>query len=235
MKNYVYAHTETKEKDNTKTKKITSKHWQVYYYLLSISYYDSVNREDHRFVYKDKFNINAAAKFLGISRATVYNALDALNKAGLVTTNGESYLIYAKTWVKVELDTLKILLSCSKTTSKNIDLLRTYLILKKMTEFANSKEDMKFTKYDLIKILGHSTVTPKEYDAIRDYLALLSYFNLIEIKSYTDYREGLGKCTIYYLQKVYEKSDKQDEFISTTRDMSESVLPDYLRDKVEEF
>lgn len=104
-----------------------------------------------------------------------------------------------------------------------------------MTEFANSKEDMKFTKYDLIKILGHSTVTPKEYDAIRDYLALLSYFNLIEIKSYTDYREGLGKCTIYYLQKVYEKSNKQDEFISTTRDMSESVLPDYLRDKIEEF
>ena len=56
MKNYVYAHTQTRQ-DYQKDKKITSKQWQVYYYLLSQSFYDSQAIENHRYIYKKDFNV----------------------------------------------------------------------------------------------------------------------------------------------------------------------------------
>lgn len=55
-KNYVYAHTQTRE-NYTRYKKITAKQWKIYYYLLSVSKFDSRKVEDHRYVYKNSLNI----------------------------------------------------------------------------------------------------------------------------------------------------------------------------------
>jgi DNA-binding MarR family transcriptional regulator len=72
-------------------KKITEKQWTVYYYLLSISNYNSKDREDHRFVYKRDINITAISKTLGISRSTFYTATDALEKKNLITKYDNYY------------------------------------------------------------------------------------------------------------------------------------------------
>jgi len=39
-------------------KKITAKHWKVYYYMLSVSKFNSNKVEDHRYIYKKDFNIS---------------------------------------------------------------------------------------------------------------------------------------------------------------------------------
>lgn len=131
--------------------------------------------------------MSAAAKFLGISRPTIYTALSNLEKSNLLYEDKDTYLIYAKNWVKINNKVLKALLSLSAKDSKNIDILRVYLILKKIFELAKSKSDMTFTKKDLIEMLGHGITNTCEYDSIRGYLALLSFIKLIEIKSHTEY------------------------------------------------
>lgn len=235
-KNYVYAHTETK-KNYKEDKKITSKQWQVYYYLLSISYYNSKSIENHRYVYKKDFSVSAAAKFLGISRPTIYTALSNLEKNNLLydDKNDDAYLIYAKNWVKINNKVLKPLLSLSAKESKNVDILRVYLILKKIYELAKSKNDMTFTKKDLIEMLGHGITNACEYDSIRGYLALLSFIKLIEIKSHTEYQDGLGNFVIYHLQSINDEISDGELISNIQAEVMNSRLPDYIKENFENF
>ena len=234
MKNYIYAHTQTRQ-DYQKDKKITSKQWQVYYYLLSISYYDSQNTEDHRYVYKKEFNVSAAAKFLGISRPTIYTALSNLKDVGLVREREEVYLLYARNWTKINKETLKDLLGFSQKTSKKVDILRIYLILKKIDELAKEPKDKCFTKKDLIIFLGHNITTSSDYEDMTGYLALLTYFNFIELKSHTDYKEGLGKFIVYHIQKINEVTDKKDELKCIMSDIDGSATPDYIKEVLKDI
>ena len=213
-------------------KKITSKHWQVYYYLLSQSFYDSQAIENHRYIYKKDFNVSAAAKFLGISRPTIYTAITNLIKIGLLKDTSEAYLIYARNWTKINNETLKSLLGYSKKETKGIDLLRTYLILKKISEVAKFSKDMCFTKRDLVQYLGHNITNADDYNTIRDYIALLSYFNLITLTHHTAYKDGLGSYIIYHIQSINEKIDNIDEFQHTIADMSESAIPEYIKEYI---
>ena len=130
-KNSVYAHTQTKE-SYSNDKGITAKHWKVYYYLLSVSKFDSQRVEDHRYVYKKDFNISAACRTLGVkSNQTFYNALERLEKHGLVKVKSDYYLLYARNWIDIDKDVLTNLVKYAKTREQDIDLLRTFLILKK--------------------------------------------------------------------------------------------------------
>lgn len=234
MKEYVYAHTQTRQTFKV-DKKITSKQWQVYYYLLSISYYNAKAVENHRYVYKKDINISAAAKFLGISRPTIYNAISNLISNRLIAEDkdGEVYYIYAKNWTKIDINTLKCLLSYSKIEAKGIDLLRIYLILKKINEVARESKDRRFTKRDLVEILGHNVTTAEDYNKIRDYLAILTYFELIELKHHTEHKEGLGNYVVYHIQQVNDIINNSEEFNLTIADMSISIVPDYIREKLE--
>ena len=101
MKNYIYAQAQTKE-NYMRYKKITAKQWQTYYYLLSISFYDSQSVEEHRFIYKKDLNIAQTARFLNISRPTVYTALKNLELTGLIKEHERYYTIYAHEWVKID-------------------------------------------------------------------------------------------------------------------------------------
>lgn len=233
-KNYVYAHTQTK-KDYKKDQKITSKQWQVYYYLLSISNYDSHNIENHRYVYKKDFSVSAAAKFLGISRPTIYTAISNLENGGLIQSKDNYYLLYSRNWIKVSNTTLKSLLGFSSKASKNIDLLRTYLILKKIKEIARTKEDMSFTKKDLVQILGHGVTNSSEYDDVRNYLALLSFMHLIDVKYYTEYKEGLGKYVVYCLQEVYDEVTDGELVSNIQAEMIGTKLPNSMLEELKDF
>ena len=157
-KNSIYVQTQDKEVTN-KDKEITSKHWKIYYYLLSVSKFNAERVEDHRYVYKKDFNISACCRFLGVkSTQTFYNAIERLHKHHLVTDDGEHYILYAKTPIDVNRDVLTNLIeySAGKNKEGNIDLLRTYLILKRINKLAESSEDRTFTKRELIILLGHS-------------------------------------------------------------------------------
>lgn len=234
-KNYVQAHAE--DRNTYKNfEKITSKQWQVYYYLLSISYYNSQEVEDHRYVYKNNFNVSAAARFLGISRPTIYRAIEALETYNLVRESKmkNAYYIYSRGFVEINKDTLSGLIQYSKICPKNIDLLRVYLILKKLDLLAENKQERCFTKRNLIKLLGHDTTTQQNYLDVLEYLALLRYLNLVDFTSHTQSDEKLGSYVVYHLQSVNEISNNPDINFNFggEKDNSATGIPDRLLEEL---
>ena len=233
MRNSVYAQTQSKE--NYKAdKKITAKQWKIYYYLLSVSKFNVEKVEDHRYVYKKDFNISQSCRVLGIkSTQTFYNALKRLEEHRLLRVNDETYFLYAKNWISVDKNVLGNLVKYSKTREEDIDLLRTFLILKKMEKVAESAEEKSFTLRQMSILLGHGDTTPKYYESIRIYLALLSFWGLIELKQHKQFNESLGTAyTIYHLRKVNETNLK-DDFESDIEAEMDAKLPSQgLMDKL---
>ena len=233
-KDSIYVQTQDKEVIQT-DKGITSKHWKIYYYLLSVSKFNSQRVEDHRYVYKKDFNIAACCRFLGVkSKQTFYNAIQRLHDHHLVTDDGEHYLLYTRTPIDVKIDVLSNLIeySAGKTKEGNIDLLRTYLILKRINKLAENINDRQFTKRELIILLGHSGQTSEMYDNIRNYLGLLSMWGFIDIKLHTSYDEKLGKYTVYHLQDVLDTPKNEDYITDIIAEKNVAVMSQSMKDKL---
>lgn len=131
-KGSIYVHAESDETAKSNYN-ITHRHWKVYYYLLSISKFNSKKVEDHRYIYKNSFNKSEASRILGIGRATIYRAIDELKARKLIVEEENYYLIYAKNWVPIEHKTLTNLIEFApKAREHNIDILRIFLILKRI-------------------------------------------------------------------------------------------------------
>jgi len=83
---------------------------------------------------------------LGIkSTQTFYNALKRLEEHRLLRVSDEIYFLYAKNWISVDKNVLGNLVKYSKTREEDIDLLRTFLILKKMEKVAENTDEKNFT------------------------------------------------------------------------------------------
>jgi hypothetical protein len=124
------------------------------------------------------------------------------------------------------------LLNYSAQKEQDIDLLRTFLILKKIWVLAESKQEMTFTQRNLVMLLGHNTTDSPCYSNIRIYLALLSYWGLIELKLHTEYSKELGKYTIYHLQKIEEGELSPDFDTDIEAEMKASAMSDDLFERV---
>ena len=210
-KNSIYAQTQSKD-NYIRDKDIPAKHWKIYYYMLSVSKFNADKVEDHRYIYKKDFNISKACRDLGIkSNQTFYNAIKRLGEKGLIRVNDNNYFLYAKNWVEVDKNVLSNLVSYAKTREQDIDLLRTFLILKKINKIAESSEERSFTLRQLSILLGHGDTTELYYNNIRVYLALLSFWGLIELKQHRQYSENLGTSyTVYHLQSIKETNLNAD-------------------------
>ena len=233
MKNSVYAQTQTKENYQT-DRKITAKQWKIYYYLLSVSKFDADKVEDHRYVYRKDFNITQACRNLGIkSNQTFYNAIQRLEEHRLIRATDTVFFLYAKNWISVDRDLLGNLVKFSKTKEEDIDLLRTFLILKKLDKIAETSKEREITLRQLSILLGHGDTHPQYYQNIRIYLALLCFWGLIKLKQHRQYNESLGTAyTIYHLQKINETALNAD-FESDIEAEMNAILPSQeLMDKL---
>lgn len=184
-------------------KSLKEKNWIVYYFLLSISNYNS--EENHRYVYRNQFNISMISKSLGISRSTFYTSLEKLEKAKLLipNLNKDYYAIpISSSWAQIHQDLLISLLGYSKT--QGIDLLRTYLFC--LMLFEKSAVNRGFTRRNLIRCLGHSENDDIMYERVEVYLDLLEQWKLIYVNVET-ITDNLGKHEIFHLACVNKNSE----------------------------
>ena len=84
-----------------------------------------------------------------------------------------------------------------------IDLLRTYILLKKY--FNLDGENKKFVKKEIIDLLGHDITNVENYHMIEIYLSLLEHWKLIELKKQT-ITSSVGGYILYTLIDVKDKS-----------------------------
>ena len=222
--NQIYAQTQTRE-NYLEDKKITSKHWKIYYYMLSVSKFNSQFVEQHRYVYKKDFNVSKACRDLGIkSTQTFYNAIKRLQEHKLIKVKDDIYFLYSRNWIEIDKDVLTQLVKYSKTRENDIDLLRTFLILKKINKIAANNEERSFTLRQISLLLGHGDTNSVYYNNIRIYLALLSFWGLIVLKMHTQTSDNLGHYTIYHLQEIREVSNNSD-FVSDIEGEMNAPLP----------
>ena len=75
-----------------------------------------------------------SGEFLEIkSTQTFYNAIEALKEEGLISENGNEYVILTDSKIEIDLDIVKLLLTYSmRTEERNINLLRVYIVLKEI-------------------------------------------------------------------------------------------------------
>lgn len=200
---------------------------------MSISKYNSQKVEDHRYVYKKNINITAMCRECGIkSTKTFYNAIERLSIYGLVKDNNDSYLLYAPDWIEISPRTLTALLAHTGNAAEDIDLLRTYLILKKMDKFGNTKEDRSFTVRAIVQLLDHGTTNPCSYEKVRFYLGMLSYWGLIKLKVHKEYNSNIGSYTVYHLQEVNEIGTAVDFVIDEKAEQNAPLMSDEMMEKL---
>lgn len=205
--------------------KLTDKQWGLYYYLLSISKYNPTHVDVHRYVYKNSFKIIDCCKFLGITKPTYYNSIQALKKNGIIVEFKDFFTIagLSANFADVNLCVLKGLLSLRKYIG--IDLLRIYLIFLKLQEIDNRKFKV-FTKRDIIEMLGHNSSEEEHYYVIDVLLNILRDWELIDFerekKTY-----NFGILNVYVLNNVNKKSKYLEE-LSNEIDMELKLDEEYV-------
>ena len=187
--------------------KINDNQWNVYFYMLSISEYNSLRRENHRYVYKNELSATKIAKSFGFSTRTYYNIIKALLDKKLIEEGNSYYLLpLPEVYGCIPRKLLSQLLAYRKIMT--IDLLRTYLLLKATyRRFGNTKG---LSTRNIVRCLGHSEGRAEFYQRVELCIDLLAKWKLIDYK--TEWREdpNIGKYSVYKILDVRDKSEDLD-------------------------
>ena len=96
----------------TREWKFTSNQWKVYYWLLMNSKWNARAKEDHYYIYKNKFTQDDIIKDTHIgSKASIKRAFDALEAQGAIEYNEQTkaYLLYfPRLYVPISTTILKV-------------------------------------------------------------------------------------------------------------------------------
>lgn len=171
------------------SKKLTTKQWIVYYYLMSICDWNGKDNERHYYLYKNKLNISAAARLLNMSRTTIHNTINKLLGTGkdevdkredlILKDCGDYYIVkIPNIYAEIHQKTLSFLIPYQSILG--VDLIRTYAILCRIKQHPELPQ--RFTKATLLSILGHSINDTSMYYQMELYLGFLAYWHLVDLK-----------------------------------------------------
>lgn len=166
---------EIQEKEAAKSRKqremkITGRQWKIYYYLLQ----KAIDINGEFIVEKKGFNISKCCKELDIkSNQTFYLAIEVLRDKELIKENRDNWIVIADKMIDTNINIISLLINYSIKIHKenNIDLLRTYFLIKSLYE-----NNANFNDESISKLLGYEE-TIDYYITI--YLALLEFLGLI--------------------------------------------------------
>lgn len=166
---------EIQEKEAAKSRKqremkITGRQWKIYYYLLQ----KAIDINGEFTVEKKGFNISKCCKELDIkSNQTFYLAIEVLRDKELIKENRDNWIVIADKMIDTNINIISLLINYSIKIHKenNIDLLRTYFLIKSLYE-----SNANFNNESISKLLGYEE-TIDYYITI--YLALLEFLGLI--------------------------------------------------------
>ncbi len=201
--------------DEWNYKNITSKQWQVYYYLFSLLSNEIIEVLEGQGVLIKISNISFITRELGISRPTFYNALEKLEQEKLIKKDikRKNYILFPIHSFKINKKLLYQFIKYSNKNSKDIDLLRTYLILKRSKEIYEPDNFPNFSKRNLVTLLGHDTTTSENYDDIDKYLSILKDSKLIYFVEKNFKNKMVGYYTVYSLQIVNQRGEIDGRYL----------------------
>ena len=192
--------------------------WIIYYYLLSISHYNY--DENHRYVYKNEFNVTQLAKQLDFNRTYYYTVIDKLKKQGLLKTNyDESAFLFPITSTSIQINQELFQALLGYAPILGIDLLKTYLFL----SIVNNKQK-RFTRRNIVKCLGHDDTTEEFYKKVDLYLDLFDKWGLVYLRENAKTDQVLGTFKEYSIEKLNKTSQYLEKQLQERKKESQNCF-----------
>ena len=193
--------------DTTTTPKpwpLTKSQWALYYWLLAHSKWNSFERENHYYIYRDSFKNVQIMSSTGIkSKQTIVTAFKKLEEVGAIETSPfheNAYIIHTThLYVPMNVKVLRYLLAFNAYLDPSM-LITTFAILARLSIFEKGKP-IDFTKTTLSKLLGLAKQHIDDSGIIL-MLAVLEHSGLITLNK-VSYTNQLGvQCVRYTLVKI---------------------------------
>lgn len=181
-----------------KFKGISSKQWKLYYYLFIKANFNEEG--NYYFLSRKALNISEVCRTLKIkSTQTFYNTIKRLKEKQLVEINDEGYILSSVCLSIISQNNLKKIVNYSVKNDIEIDLVRTYLLLK---QFKELDSDYRISKRQIVLLLGHNDKDSKSYKDIDKYFEMLQFLKLVEFETYNVQDLKLGNYTKYYIKNI---------------------------------
>lgn len=188
--------------------KLTSSQWVVYYWLLAHSNWNSFQKEEHYYIYKNKIVNARIMRDCGIkTQNTIRAALAKLEEVGAIgkSSYADAYELYFPIiYVPLDIRIIRVFLAFNKHIDSG-QMILLYSILRRIFIFDRGVP-VDFTASGLCALLGKAKQTVGPTGIIL-MLALFEHFKLIELVR-VPYTNTMGtKCIRYTLTSIKDTID----------------------------
>lgn len=188
--------------------KLTSSQWVVYYWLLAHSNWNSFQKEEHYYIYKNKIVNAKIMRDCGIkTQNTIRTAFAKLEEVGAIgkSSYADAYEIYFPIiYVPLDIKIIRIFLAFNKHVDSG-QMILLYSILRRMYIF-DKGAPIDFTASGLCALLGKTKQAVAPIGIVL-MLALFEHFKLIELVK-VPYTNSMGvKCIRYTLTSIKDVAD----------------------------
>lgn len=205
--------------------KLTAKQYLVYSYLMSISKWDSQDKEHHYYVYKNSFLIKDACAIIGISQPTWRGAIKKLREEFYIQEFDRYYTIeIPNTYAPLDINLIKFLLPFGAAIDNGGNIISIYSVLYRCWKGAKDNgETCEITINQLRKLfnVNHDKKTLASYKLI---LILFEHYELIKVKKVGRHFQG-NPYTGYIIEEVQLKLPENVE----QDDMAPDDISELLR------
>lgn len=185
-----------------KKAKLTNKQYLVYSYLMSISKWDSKNKEAHYYVYKNSFLIKDACALLNISQPTWRSAIKKLQEEIYIFDMGTYYEIkLPNTYAPLNIYLIKFLVNIGAQLKNGGDIVSVYSVLYKYLRYCEINNDQCEITISQLAMIFNSKRNSEILSKYRVMLGIFQTYNLIDLKTTKRNYNGID-YTAYIIKDV---------------------------------
>ena len=186
---------------NKKTK-LTTKQYLVYSYLMSMSWWNAKDKEDHYYVYKNQFKIKDACEILNISQPTWRSAIKKLKEEFIIKEKDKYFEIsFPTTYAPLDIELIKFLIPFGAELCKRNggNIISVYSIIYRYWLSCQEKNEVCEITVNQLKTIFTSRRTKEDTIIYRLMLGLFDSYGLIDMTPVI--RENNGIKYMAYLIK----------------------------------
>lgn len=182
--------------------KLTTKQYLVYSYLMSISKWDALDKEQHYYVYKNSFLIKDACTLIGISQPTWRTAIKKLKEEFYIQEFDKYFIIeIPNTYAPLNIDLIKFLLPFGAAIENGGNIISLYSIIYRYWQYSTNNEKVCEITINQLRKLFNTKHDKTVLTSYRIMLNLFEYYGLIKVNKVGRQFQG-NPYTGYIIQKV---------------------------------
>ena len=182
--------------------KLTAKQYLVYSYLMSISKWNALTKENHYYIYKNSFLIKDACEFLKISQPTWRSAIQKLEDNYYVIDKGDHYRIrIPNSYAPLDIELIRYLLAFGSQMKGGGIIISLYSVLYKYWVYSCNRNNTCEVNLNQLRTLFTSRSHEEDLLPFKMMMSIFETSNLIEVSKQTKDYKG-HPYTAFIIKKV---------------------------------